>query len=580
MTRRALIVAACAVVTAALLVWASVHHGFFDSKVYSGAVRYWFRDGGMVYDWLRPGTPYGFTYPPFAGLVMAPMAFLPFPVILVIACLATVVSTAVLTWWLVAPLVRRKGWTKWFAGSVAVALALCFEPVRETFGFGQVNTLLLALVAGDVLFGVARGRRWAGVGIGLATAIKLTPGVFILYLLVTRQWRAAGTAIGAAAAATLVAAWIFPDEAREFWTAALWDTNRVGNLEYLSNQSLRGMLARLPVDGVESKLWIVGVLLTLGFWFWRVRAAARNGDHFGGLALTGLLGCLISPVTWIHHCVWLLPAIVRCVEAGLTSLPAPGSTPAAKLPAPGSTPAAKLPAPGSTPAAKLPAPGSTPAAKLPAPGSTPAAKLPAPGSTPAAKLPAPGSTPAAKLPAPGSTPAAKLPAPGSTPAAKLPAPGSTPAAKLPAPGSTPAANPRPEPATTPSSEPAAKLNSKTAANPGSEPGVNSGGEPAATRGGERITNPATPDHDSSKARAGDRRSLWLGASAYLVLSSHLTWLWETGPKPPLAFLGSNLYVWFSLALLIGMPVTSKIRTDETRRPMGKAGTPDVSRVVT
>ena len=27
----------------------------------------------MVYDWLRPGTPYGFTYPPFAGLVMAPM---------------------------------------------------------------------------------------------------------------------------------------------------------------------------------------------------------------------------------------------------------------------------------------------------------------------------------------------------------------------------------------------------------------------------------------------------------------------------------------------------------------------------
>jgi alpha-1,2-mannosyltransferase len=504
-TRRALIVAACAVVTAALLVWASVHHGFFDSKVYSGAVRYWFRDGGMVYDWLRPGTPYGFTYPPFAGLLMAPMAFLPFPVILVIACLATVVSTAVLTWWLVAPLVRKKGWTKWFAGSVAVALALCFEPVRETFGFGQVNTLLLALVAGDVLFGVARGRRWAGVGIGLATAIKLTPGVFILYLLVTRQWRAAGTAIGAAAAATLVAAWIFPDEAREFWTAALWDTNRVGNLEYLSNQSLRGMLARLPVDGVESKLWIVGVLLTLGFWFWRVRAAARNGDHFGGLALTGLLGCLISPVTWIHHCVWLLPAIVRCVEAGLTSLPAPGSTPAAN----------------------------------------------------------------------------PIPEPATTPA-------STPAAKFAEPGSTPAANPSPEPATTPSSEPAAKLNSKTAADPssepgvnsGSEPGVNSGSEPAATRGGERITNPATPDHDSSKTRAGDRRSLWLGASSYIVLSSHLTWLWETGPKPPLAFLGSNLYVWFSLALLIGMPVTSKIRTDETRRPMGKAGTPDVSRVVT
>ena len=61
------------------IVWlAATRNEFFDSKVYYGAVQYWFRDGGMVYDWLRPGTPYGFTYPPFAGLLMAPMAFLPF----------------------------------------------------------------------------------------------------------------------------------------------------------------------------------------------------------------------------------------------------------------------------------------------------------------------------------------------------------------------------------------------------------------------------------------------------------------------------------------------------------------------
>jgi alpha-1,2-mannosyltransferase len=371
-TRQASIIAALAATTAALLWWVSDFHRFFDSHVYSGAVHYLFHGDGMVYDWLQPGTPYGFTYPPFAGLVMAPMAYLPFPLVLVIACLATLASTALVTWWLVGPAVRRAGWSRWFAGSVAVGLAVCFEPVRETFGFGQVNTLLLTLVAGDVLFGVARGRRWAGVGIGLATAVKLTPGVFILYLLVTRQWRAAGTAVATAAAATLVAAGLFPDESREFWTAALWDTNRVGNLEYLSNQSLRGMLARLPVDAVESKLWIGCVLLALGVWCWRVRAAARLGDHLGGLALTGVLGCLISPVTWVHHCVWLLPAIVRCLDAGISGR--------------------------------------------------------------------------------------------------------------------------------------------------------------------------------------DRRPLYLGAAAYLVLTSRLTWWWESGPKPPLAMLGSNLYVWFSIALLLWMPL--------------------------
>ena len=114
---------------------------------------------------------------------------------------------------------------------------------------------------------MARGRRWAGVGIGLATAIKLTPGVFILYLLVTRRWRAAATAIGAAAAATLVAAALFPDQSREFWTSALWDTNRVGILEYVSNQSLRGLLARLPLGAVESKVWLV----------LRARRARRSG---------------------------------------------------------------------------------------------------------------------------------------------------------------------------------------------------------------------------------------------------------------------------------------------------------------
>jgi alpha-1,2-mannosyltransferase len=296
---------------------AEIRNGYFDSKVYYGAIQYWFHgDGGMVYDWLRPGTPYGFTYPPFAGLVMSPMAVLPFGAVVVIAVTATVLTTALLVWWLAGPLLRRSKWPLWFAFGVAVCVALSFEPVRETITFGQVNTLLLTLVAGDMLLGVARGRRWAGVGIGLATAIKLTPGIFIVYLLITRRWRAAATAAGTAAGATLLAGAIFPDETREFWTSALWDTNRVGVLWFLSNQSERGFLARLPIDRVESKVWLVCVLLTLGFWAFRVRK--EPGDVVGGLAVTGVVGCLISPVTWIHHCVWLIPALVRCADAGLS----------------------------------------------------------------------------------------------------------------------------------------------------------------------------------------------------------------------------------------------------------------------
>jgi alpha-1,2-mannosyltransferase len=123
--------------------------------------------------------------------------------------------------------------------------------------------------------------------------------------------------MGTAAGATLVAAAVFPDESREFWTSALWDTNRVGVLSYVSNQSLRGYLARLPIDAVATYLWLVVVLAVLALWAWRVRRA--GGDVYGGLALTGVLGCLISPVSWVHHCVWLLPALVRCVDAGLAA---------------------------------------------------------------------------------------------------------------------------------------------------------------------------------------------------------------------------------------------------------------------
>lgn len=306
-----------ALLAVGLILTACYRNRFFDSTVYYGAVQYWFRDGGMVYDWLKPGTPYGFTYPPFAGLVMAPMSVLPFPVVVLFASIGLVLTVGLLIHWLAGPFLRGLKYPLWLSYGVAFCLAMAYEPVRETFSFGQVNTLLLTLVTADLLFGVARGRWWGGIGIGLATAIKLTPGVFILYLLVTRRWRDAGVAIAAATGATVLAGALFPDQSREFWTSALWDTNRVGSLNFLSNQSERGMLARLPFDETESKIWLVCVLATLVLW--GVRCWRAPDDVIGGLALTGVLGCLISPVTWIHHCVWLIPALIRCVEWGWQS---------------------------------------------------------------------------------------------------------------------------------------------------------------------------------------------------------------------------------------------------------------------
>lgn len=314
-----ILVVALAVVVAAFLSVAAVGHNFFDLRVYSGALHYWAREGGQVYDWLKPNSRYGFTYPPFAALLMLPLAYLPWPVTVVLSVTASVLASGLLLWWLVDPTAQRMGWPRWFVLAVALCLAAALEPMRETVDFGQVNMLLLVLVAADLLRLVARGSRWAGVGVGLATAIKLTPGIFIVYLLVTGRWRAAVTASATATTATLVAAALAPDASREFWTTALWDTERVGRLEFISNQSLQGVIARLEPSDPDTLLWLLLVAVSVALWIWRARAAVANGDEVAGLALTGVVGCLVSPVTWVHHLVWLIPALVLLVDHALAA---------------------------------------------------------------------------------------------------------------------------------------------------------------------------------------------------------------------------------------------------------------------
>jgi len=322
--RRPAVPRALVLLVLAGLVWAflaafAARRGLFDLKVYYGALQYWTGGHGEIYDFLRKGSKYGFTYPPFAALAMLPMGYLPWPVVITVSWLATAVVTLVLLAWLLDPVIARFGWTRWYALGVALALAAVFEPLRETVNFGQVNMLLVALVVGDQVLLIGRGDRRGGVGIGLAAAIKLTPGLFVLYLLLARRYRAAGVAVLTAGTATVLAAAVAPDASMEFWTRALWDTDRIGQLSFISNQSWQGLVARLDPLHPSTALWLALVAATLAVWAWRVRAAVRAGDELAGVALTGVAGALVSPVTWVHHLVWLLPALLLLVRRGLVA---------------------------------------------------------------------------------------------------------------------------------------------------------------------------------------------------------------------------------------------------------------------
>jgi alpha-1,2-mannosyltransferase len=304
MIKRVSLVAGAAIVVAVFLATIPTFRHFFDLGVYRGAVRYWLIDRGDLYDYRYQGTEYGFTYPPFAGLALSPLAITSWPVAIAASVVLNAGAVALLIRWYLVPILQRRGWPVWTPCALIFLGFLLFEPSRDTFSYGQVNLLLLVLVCSDL-----RGGKWAGLGIGLAAAIKLTPVVFIGYLILSRQYRQAATAIATAAGATVLALVIAPEASIEFWTDAVWDTNRIGRLYQVSNQSLRGVVARLDAPPT---LWLAAVALVVAYWCWWVRS--RKPDPVTGFAVTGVIACLVSPITWVHHLVWLIPGLFLLVD--------------------------------------------------------------------------------------------------------------------------------------------------------------------------------------------------------------------------------------------------------------------------
>ncbi|MFH8342085.1 glycosyltransferase 87 family protein [Streptomyces sp. AM6-12] len=308
---RLLLVLALATAVTAFTATVPLLRGFFDLRVYYGTVHTWVHHGGLIYDYRVPGTRYGFTYPPFAAVLMLPLAPLGRNTAIAASLVLSTAALGVVLRVLAGDRWRCYGWYRWSLALCALAL---FEPLRDTFSFGQVNVVLLALVLTDARL-LAGGRgRWAGAGIGLAAAVKLTPALFIGMLLLAGRRRAAAQATAVVAAATALAALVDPAASRFYWTRALWDTGRVGRLDYVSNQSLQGVLARLGETG--RPLWALAALATLCVWAWRTRRAARAGDWGAAFALTAAAACLVSPITWVHHLVWLLPSFAVLLRAG------------------------------------------------------------------------------------------------------------------------------------------------------------------------------------------------------------------------------------------------------------------------
>ena len=297
---------------------------FFDLMVYRSAVRWWV-DGNPLYDYSQPDPwqeELGFTYPPVGAFLLRPLAYLSESATIAVSIVVSVVCTALAVWWLTGAVARRHGWSRPFLFAVALPVTAGLGAVWIGFDFGQINPVLWALVVFDLAVLAPRRSRFLGVGIGLATAIKLVPGLFIVYLLVSRRIRAAIVAGGTAALVTLAAHLAAPSDSWRYWTTTVWGGDGVGHLWFFTNQSISGVLARLyRPDPYPTWLWLALCLPVLIYGLWRARQAALNHDELTGMALTGFVASLISPVTWVHHIFWWAPALLAIVDTGFAGNP-------------------------------------------------------------------------------------------------------------------------------------------------------------------------------------------------------------------------------------------------------------------
>ncbi|GLY69719.1 glycosyltransferase 87 family protein [Amycolatopsis taiwanensis] len=292
--------------------WHFANH--LDLEVYRLGLQAWW-DGRDIYGPL-PTTSADidlpFIYPPFSVLALGVLGVLPWaPAVLLLfaANLACIGGTLFL--------VARRAWPSGGReGALLVATAglpvtMALEPLRQTFAFGQVNLLLMGLVAADCL--VARPRWPRGVGVGLAAAIKLTPLAFVLFFLVRKDYRAAGTSMITAAVATALGFAISPRGSVEYWFGGLAGAGGLSGSQYRTNQGLEAVLARLGLSaGATTLCWLALALVLLAL----AIVAMRRSEPAVALIANAGFALLVSPISWSHHWVWVAPALLVMVIHG------------------------------------------------------------------------------------------------------------------------------------------------------------------------------------------------------------------------------------------------------------------------
>ena len=251
------------------------------------------------------------SYPPIMAYLFVPFRLIGLRSTMTLWTVGNLVGLAVtfavtLRRWLNVPAVDA-----WFvsAAGLAPAAIFAFYPYRSVLLWGQVGVFLMLLVFLD-LFVVPQ--RYRGLLIGVATAIKLLPVLFLIWFIAKREVSAAVRTVAAFAVLTLLAAALWPHASAHYWfhvlpsgrvgkIAVVSPSNWVRGVGTLADQSLRGMLGRPPFLWVHIFPWVLVALLVLGAGFAATTRFIKEGRELAAFLLLSVITVLVSPVSWLHY---------------------------------------------------------------------------------------------------------------------------------------------------------------------------------------------------------------------------------------------------------------------------------------
>ena len=306
-----------AIVLEVLAVW-FVHwidtRGYMDTEIYRLGARAWL-EGFEIYGGdLTPETPDSgtlpFIYPPFAALLFVPLTWLSEDGAVVAVAVLSHLSILVTAY----VLARSSPYLAPRAGLVVVATAAVMpfvtliEPSRDTLNYGQINLVLMALVAADCLLPRTPWPR--GLLVGLAAAIKLTPLAFLLLFLLRKDIRAAAIAVLTFSTTVVVGLLAAPEDSADWWLDKIVSTGDSFGTVYAGNLTLRSLIAKQEVTGTALNVaWLGGSLLLLVFAVLGIRYALDRNNVTLALMTNAILALVISPISWSHHWVWAAPTL-------------------------------------------------------------------------------------------------------------------------------------------------------------------------------------------------------------------------------------------------------------------------------